>query len=164
MSYILALIFILSGCRVPTFVPPSQPPVEDPQMVRAEAQAQKVFKSHHIELKHADLVAKYALKHHIPARLLAAVIFVESTGRSDVISRSGDVGLMQINARIWHRSKAELLNPERNLEIGSRILGAYIHQYGWREGIHAYNGFDKPTDAYVGRVYQAAGMQVPERT
>lgn len=135
--------------------------VQDRTLNKAAAQAQAVFASHHAVLKHAKLVAKYALAHHIPVRLLAAVVYAESTGNDRAISIQGDVGLMQVNAKIWHYSRGELLNPERNMQVGSRILGALIHQYGTVEGLHHYNGMGRQDNSYATHVFQVAGYRMP---
>lgn len=126
-------------------------------------QAESVFRVHHAVLHphHAELVAKYARKHHIPVRLLAALIYVESSGKTNAVSRCGAVGLMQINIRVWHYTKAEMMDPEKNIEVGTHILGTYVYQRGWKEGLHAYNGLRDPTDRYAESVYRAAGMKIP---
>lgn len=123
--------------------------------------ARELFRRHHYNLAHADLIAEYAIAHHIPVRLLAAVVFVESKGNARA-SCSDDLGLMQINTRVWkHYSKRQLMDPEFNLSVGTHILGTYIHLYGFVEGLHHYNGMGNPTNDYASAVYQIAGMKMP---
>lgn len=128
---------------------------------RQAAIAEKVFEQHRCHLAHADLVARYAMKHHIPIRLLAAVILVESKGKENAVYGGTDIGLMQINSRVWKYSKVQLLDPEFNLKVGTRILGGYIHSYGFVEGLHHYNGMGNSSNDYATQVYKIAGMQMP---
>ena len=53
-------------------------------------------------------------------RLLAAVVYHESRFNNEAVSSKGATGLMQILSTKY--SEEELLNPARNLEIGSRYL------------------------------------------
>ncbi|HTQ97236.1 MAG TPA: transglycosylase SLT domain-containing protein [Candidatus Acidoferrum sp.] len=179
-SILLAIAFVLTTTGILCNIPGPRPATPDFRAITAEqikegykqevkdrvfnraaAQAQDVFRAHHVVLRHATLVAKYALAHHIPVRLLAAVVYAESTGNASAISAHGDVGLMQINMKVWKYSRTELLNPERNLQIGSHILGALIHQYGTVEGLHHYNGMGRQDNSYAAHVFQVAGYKVP---
>jgi soluble lytic murein transglycosylase-like protein len=40
---------------------------------------------------------------------------------------------------IWKYETHELLNPYRNIEIGSKILKQYIDRYGVKGGLSSYN-------------------------
>lgn len=104
----------------------------------------------------------------LPNELLLAIIWVESTGRKHAINVNGggsyfprtaedalriiqryntrniDIGLMQVNWRWWGEyfnvSPADLLKPDINICIGSRILRQYLDEYGWSwRGIGRYN-------------------------
>lgn len=105
----------------------------------------------------SDQVAHHV--HNLPARLVAAVIVVESGCDPQKISATGDVGLMQVNSKIWHRSRKELLDPDRNLEIGTRILARDIRIGGSvREGLKRYHGFSGG-DEYADKVLTIARME-----
>jgi soluble lytic murein transglycosylase-like protein len=124
--------------------------------------AHELFRKHHYNLTHADLIAKYAIEHHIPVRLLAAVVFVESKGNARAVYGGADFGLMQINIKTWKKySVRQLMDPEFNLKVGSQILGTYIHLFGFVEGLHHYNGMNKADNSYAKSVYEIAGMQMP---
>ncbi len=132
------------------------------KQIHREAQiARELFRRHHYHLNHADLIARYAIAHHIPTRLLAAVIFVESKGNATAVYRGVDVGLMQINTKVWHYTAKQLQDPEFNVQVGTKILGTYIHLYGFVEGLHHYNGMSKASNEYAATVYQIAGMDMP---
>jgi soluble lytic murein transglycosylase-like protein len=55
------------------------------------------------------------------------------------VSRKGAVGLTQVMPQIWQCKKQELLNPYRNIEIGSKILKYYIDRNGIHGGLSSYN-------------------------
>lgn len=109
---------------------------------------------------YAEATGRIAVEYGISARLLAAVVFVESSCNPNAVSDRYSVGLTQINPKFHHYSRAELKDPQRNLEIGASILARYITKYGLVEGLHAYNGFGNPTDEYSTKVLTAAGMKI----
>jgi soluble lytic murein transglycosylase-like protein len=67
---------------------------------------------------------------HKPA-LIKAIIQIESSGRSHVVSSENAIGLMQVTPRtakflgLPHSSK-ELKDPYTNVYVGSRILSYYL--------------------------------------
>ena len=77
------------------------------------------------------------------------------------MSEKGAVGLVQINPRVWRYSRRALQDPFTNLQIGTRILAAYIRAHGLKlkEGLHRYNGLGDPSEDYSERVLQAAYRQ-----
>lgn len=124
---------------------------------RATAAARAVYRANGCRDTYSDLTGRTAYERGISARLLAAVVFVESSCDPRTISRTGDIGLLQVNPRVWgHRS--ELKDPVSNMRIGSHILKQYIARYGVREGLHRYNGLGNPTDSYAVRIFAAGGI------
>lgn len=99
--------------------------------------------------------AKSAIDSHLPARLVAAVVIVESSCRSDAVSSTGAIGLMQIS-KIHHVSRKNLLDPTTNLRIGSKILASNIHRFGLHDGIKFYG---PGTDQYAEKVLTLAGIK-----
>lgn len=70
----------------------------------------------------------------IDARIAMAVIHVESRGNPRAVSRTGDYGLFQVNCVTWKRhanvaSCAQLLDPARNIMLGTWILSKYQRRY-----------------------------------
>ena len=67
--------------------------------------------------------------------VITALVIAESTGRSNVVSRGGDYGLMQVRWRVhqsWIRNRyphiteaRDILNPKYNLLIGTEIFTIY---------------------------------------
>jgi len=75
----------------------------------------------------------------VTPELLTALIVVESGANHGAVSRKGAVGLTQVMPKIWQCKKQELLNPYRNIEIGSKILKYYIDRNGIHGGLSSYN-------------------------
>jgi hypothetical protein len=75
----------------------------------------------------------------VTPELLTALIVVESGANHVAVSRKGAVGLTQVMPTIWQCKKQELLNPYRNIEIGSKILKYYIDRNGIHGGLSSYN-------------------------
>ena len=75
----------------------------------------------------------------VTPELLTALIVVESGANHVAVSRKGAVGLTQVMPKIWQCKKQELLNPYRNIEIGSKILKYYIDRNGIHGGLSSYN-------------------------
>jgi len=131
---------------------------QEERIERAARAAEVVYISNGCSPKFARLTGIIARENGINPRVLAAVVVIESSAHPDSVHQ-GDVGLMQINTRVWKKySQAELKNPERNLRVGARILKNCINRYGLVEGLHAYNGFGNPTDEYSTAVLTHAGM------
>lgn len=94
--------------------------------------------------------------------LVLAVISVESRFNPLAESTMGAKGLMQIIPR-FHRAKlAEhggdeaILDPERNVEVGARILQEYVHRFGTLEaGLQYYNGAMRDSSAQYARKVMA---------
>lgn len=109
--------------------------------------------------KYAKITAQAAVDSHLSPRMVAALVFVESSCRATVVSKKGAVGLVQVNPRVWRYSRRALQDPYTNLRIGTRILADYIRAHGLREGLHRYNGLGDPSEDYSERVLQAAYRQ-----
>ena len=77
-------------------------------------------------MRYADLMLRYGKEQGVDPALVAAVVFVESSGRPGVIGSSGEVGLMQIlptTAKwIYNISAEQLLQPAKNIQAGTAYL------------------------------------------
>jgi hypothetical protein len=126
----------------------------------AENQADRVFSKVGCTTEFSELVAHAAVDERLPARLIAAVVVTESTCDPSKISRTQDVGLMQVNRKVWKVSTAKLLNPAFNVKFAAHhILAPLVHTYGIREGLHRYNGLGNPSNEYSEKVMRIAGFQ-----
>ena len=77
--------------------------------------------------------------------LVLALIQKESDFQADLISSSGDYGLMQINKTIHKRLREELgitefLDPKQNVKAGCYLLNGYMQKYKYENlALMAYN-------------------------
>lgn len=92
------------------------------------------------------IILEYAQQRGLDPDLVAAVIWKESLGRSDVRGPAGAVGLMMIMPReagfSWRPTAEALEDPWRNVFWGARVLSTVIRQsHGdLYNALAAYNG------------------------
>lgn len=130
------------------------------QYKRAAAVAGVVYRKNGCRATYAELTGRIAVDYGISPRILAGLVFVESSCNPNAISGRKSVGLTQVNPLIWKASLDDLKNPEHNLRIGASILASYTHKFGLKEGLHHYNGLGDKSDFYSNKVLTAAGIQV----
>ncbi len=100
---------------------------------------------------------KYAYKIYkcsespVTPELLTALIVVESSANHVAVSNKGAVGLTQVMPHIWRCQRNELLNPYKNIEVGSKILKYYIDKHGVEGGLSSYNSGNKRTSLRFAR-------------
>ena len=103
--------------------------------------------------KYVEETATAARNNSVPVGLLAALVIVESTCDPDAISKTGALGLTQVQPRVWKFKPCKLLEPEFNLAAGASILHDGIARYGLEGGLERYYGHDVPGSwAYVRKV------------
>ena len=71
---------------------------------------------------------------------------------------------MQVMPSVWRQySRQELMNPEKNIEAGTKILGHYCGRAGsYRGGLRLYFGAttgSERADLYADRVLAIAGRK-----
>ncbi len=83
------------------------------------------------ERPYAHLVRRAAERHGVDPRLVHAVIEVESSYRASVVSVAGAMGLMQLMPVTAQRyGVSDPLDPEANIEAGTRYLRALLDEFG----------------------------------
>lgn len=122
--------------------------------------AARVYRRLGCRTVYADATGRIATDLGLSPRLLAGLVFVESSCNPNATDHRGSIGLTQVNTKTWKYTKNQLKDPETNLRIGASILSTYIHRYGLVEGLHAYNGFGNHTEEYSTKVLTAAGVVV----
>jgi soluble lytic murein transglycosylase-like protein len=112
----------------------------------------------------AGFAASSARRHNLSPRIVAATIATESGCHATVVSKAGAIGLMQVMPSVWRHSRAELLNPERNADIGADILARCVHEGGsTREGLKRYFGVtpgSDQADIYADKILAMAGYAI----
>jgi len=101
----------------------------------------------------ATLIEPAAERHGLDSRLIAAVIWVESSGDPNAISRKGAKGLMQLmpeTARAM--GVADALDPEQNVAGGVRYLRQMLDRYDPDLGLAlaAYNAGTSAVERHRG--------------
>jgi soluble lytic murein transglycosylase len=110
-------------------------------------------------LKYEQIVRGHAHNYHLDPALLAAVIYQESKFRSDVTSKSGAIGLMQLLPATaegiaihtgGNRFRVnDLYNPEINVRYGAWYLRHLLDKYGdERTALAAYNAGQENVDEW----------------
>lgn len=97
--------------------------------------------------------------------LVLKVIAQESKFVPDVISPSGDIGLMQINTH-WKKDEIrraggihKAMVVKTNLKIGIKALADSLKQeQTLHEGLRRYNGLDKPKGVYASQVLKHSAL------
>lgn len=128
------------------------------QYRQAEKAAAQVYRRNGCRGTFAGITGQVAIDYGISPRVLAALVFVESSCRPNAGFKQASVGLTQVNTAVWKLSKAQLRDPEKNLRIGASILASYVHRFGLVEGLHHYNGLGNPSNSYAEKVLSAAGL------
>ncbi len=112
----------------------------------------------------ASAVERCEQQHGVPADLVTAVLWVESSARPYAHSPMGALGLMQVMPHMY----AELDLPghpaliETNLEAGCMLLADNIRRWGHDDGISAYFwGTSIRGDRYLNKVRAARAEIAP---
>ena len=111
-------------------------------------------------LKYQQIVRGHARNYRLDPALLAAVIYAESKFHADVRSKSGAIGLMQLEPAtakgiaIHTGGSAfrvsDLYNPEINVRYGAWYLRHLLDKYGdERTALAAYNAGQENVDSWV---------------
>lgn len=122
------------------FYPRAQAPEPPPEMVivcitGAPLPTEPEFKAYDVPLsvELQEYAQEQCEKSRIPLSLILAVMWQESRFRPDVVSHTGDYGLMQINKCNHKALRQELgvtdiLDAKQNIRAGIHLLGAAIEQ------------------------------------
>jgi soluble lytic murein transglycosylase-like protein len=114
----------------PDEVPYPEPP--DPAATTA-GQAPAVASLANMEL-YGEIIDRVAAQHHVDARLVRAMISVESAYQERARSRKGAMGLMQLMPETARRfNVTDPYNPQANIEGGIRYLRTLLDRFpsGW---------------------------------
>jgi len=101
----------------------------------------------------ADLIEPAATRYGLDSRLVAAVIWVESSGDPKAVSRKGAQGLMQLMPETARRlGVSDALDPNENVEGGSQYLRQQLddHNGDLSLALAAYNAGPQAVARYGG--------------
>jgi soluble lytic murein transglycosylase-like protein len=123
-----------------------------------------------------ELIDRASVAHGVDARLVRAVIQVESAYQSRARSPKGAMGLMQLMPETARRyAVANPFDPAANVEAGTRYLKSLLDRFPLNIALAAYNAGEAAvqrfggvppypeTRAYVGRILKlvSAGANTP---
>lgn len=121
---------------------------------RATAPKKQVTVTETVEVTYFDVPLSHSLQRYIyevcadenvPVSLIIAMIDQESKFNPEVVSKTGDYGLMQINTinHEWLAEEyrtADMLDPYQNVFCGIKVIGSYIQNYNdYGLALMAYN-------------------------
>lgn len=125
---------------------------------RAVASARMVYRRNGCKDTYSEITGRTAYEYGLSPRLLAALVFVESSCQPAAVSGANSIGLLQVNPAVWGHRR-DLKDPETNLRLGASILSAYIKKFGVVEGLHHFNGYSNVHGhVYVNKCLTIAGI------
>lgn len=93
-----------------------------------------------------DFIYEICADEEVPITLILAMIETESNFNPEIISKTNDYGLLQINKvnHEWLKKQyrtADMLNPYQNVFCGIKIIGTYVKKYKGdiNKALMAYN-------------------------
>lgn len=85
-------------------------------------------------------IRKYSLEFGVDPDLVTAILYIESKGDPNSVSRKGAMGLMQITpATANHLGIVDVFDPEQNIKGGVKYIAHLIRTYDESSALLAYN-------------------------
>jgi hypothetical protein len=110
-----------------------------------------IFEPPAIPEQYRDLVTQTAARHGVDARVVNALIQVESAYHSRAVSPKGARGLMQLMPATGRQYGAlDLFDPKVNLEAGIQHLKRLLARYDLPIALAAYNAGEAAVDRFRG--------------
>ena len=104
-----------------------------------------------IPAQYRDLITKTAKRHGVDARVVNALIQVESAYHSRAVSPKGARGLMQLMPATGRQYGAlDLFDPKVNLDAGIQHLKKLLARYDLPLALAAYNAGEAAVDRFGG--------------
>jgi soluble lytic murein transglycosylase-like protein len=100
---------------------------------------------------YAEIIDRVSAEHHVDARLVRAMITVESGYQERARSRKGAMGLMQLMPETARRFNVrDPYNPQANIEGGIKYLKTLLDRFPERLAIAAYNAGEAAVERFRG--------------
>jgi soluble lytic murein transglycosylase-like protein len=101
------------------------------------------------------MIQMAARKHNVRASLVKGIVAAESAFNSNAVSRKGALGLMQLMPQTAQQFGANPLDPQQNIDAGTRYLRVLLNRYRSSRNcltrvIAAYNAGPGMVDRYRG--------------
>ena len=126
--------------------------VEYPEdVLQALPFARTILEPPPIPEQYRELVTRTAAKHGVDARVVNALIQVESAYHSRAVSRKGARGLMQLMPATGRKYGAlDLFDPKVNIDAGVQHLKKLLARYDLPLALAAYNAGEAAVDRFGG--------------
>ena len=117
--------------------------------------------NHPIVEQYEAEIRKNAAEFGVPESILWAIVCAESNFVSNIVSSTGEIGLMQISPDRFTYISLELLSedakdsgmlydPATNLRAGAALISALYQRYGvWETAYAAYHAGEAQVDAWL---------------
>lgn len=121
-----------------------------------ESESQLIYYDIPLSKELQDVTIKLCSKYNVDPIIAFALMQKESTYQVDVVSKTNDYGIMQIN-KINHEWLSEelgitdFLDPNQNIEAGLYMLGDYLEKYGLHQALMSYNMGEKGARKAISR-------------
>jgi soluble lytic murein transglycosylase-like protein len=100
---------------------------------------------------YGEIIDKISAEHHVDARLVRAMIKVESAYQERARSRKGAMGLMQLMPDTARRfGVTDPYNPQANIEGGITYLKTLLDRFPERLALAAYNAGEAAVERFRG--------------
>ena len=86
-----------------------------------------------------DIINYAAMKNQLDPALIKALIQIESSGKHEIISSAGAIGLTQLMPQTAAMLNVDPYNKFSNVMGGSYYLKKLVDSYGLHDGLIAYN-------------------------
>jgi soluble lytic murein transglycosylase-like protein len=128
---------------------PDEVPFPEPRLAdeSSESFANRLMQS----VPYGDIIDRVSAQHHVDARLVRAMISVESAYQERARSRKGAMGLMQLMPETARRfNVTDPYNPQANIEGGIRYLRTLLDRFPERLALAAYNAGEASVERFRG--------------
>jgi soluble lytic murein transglycosylase-like protein len=102
-----------------------------------------------------DFYSEIAKRYNMPEALVRSIVKAESNGNARAVSPKGAIGLMQLMPGTARDLGADPMNPEQNVDAGTRYLKNLLARYEDKDdqvarAVAAYNAGPGAVDRYKG--------------
>jgi hypothetical protein len=140
---------IVCDPSVITRIAPDEVPYPEPEpeqtAVEPEAEASEAA------VPYGEVIERFAAQHSVPAKLVRAVIQVESAYRDRARSPKGAMGLMQLMPNTARRyAVKDPYDPVSNIEAGVKHLKSLLERFPLALALAAYNAGESAVQRFRG--------------
>jgi soluble lytic murein transglycosylase-like protein len=145
-------------------ITPDEVPYPEPEEVKAVEQAPAAA------VPYGEIIDRVAKEQGVDARLVRAVIQVESAYQQHARSRKGAIGLMQLMPQTARQYAVDPYDPASNIEAGIKHLKLLLERWPRELALAAYNAGEAAVQRFRGippypetRAYVARILQLVSR-